>query len=78
MYLICDKKNKTSVGITDDLLIRSLNENSNIVYFEKFSDKVKAGKRKSQLSKFSNTKRISIIKKTNPEFLNLIFTIKDF
>lgn len=80
VYILSGRAKKTIAGISEkdsfliaDESIRSLK----LIYFESFSDRSKAMKRKSKLDKLSDTERLKLIKKKNPELLNLIFIIKD-
>jgi predicted GIY-YIG superfamily endonuclease len=80
IYILSDKNKRTVVGISlkERFSIVNLKEKfSKLVYVEKFFDRAKALRRKSHLNKLGDEKRLKLIKKKNPEMLNLIFTIND-
>lgn len=76
VYITSDKKKNTFVKITEkDKFLHDMNEDSEIIHAETYFDLTKAVRRKNQLSQLTNEKRIELIKKKNPELLNLIFAI---
>jgi len=78
VYILSDKSNVTFVGISGNIKLlfdEQKNSFSKLIYFEKFSDKDKAFRRKRDLDKIDESKRLRIVKNKNPELLNLIFTI---
>ena len=80
VYILSGRAKKTITGISERksfLLADEINKFIKLIYFESFSDRTKAIRRKNQLGKLSDSDRMKLIKKKNPELLNLIFTIKD-
>ncbi len=80
VYIIYENKEKFRIHFSND--VRTVfNDQSAVrlclVYFEKFSDRSKAVRRKKHLDGLMDDALLKLIKKRNPEMLNLIFTIHD-
>ena len=86
IYILAGKKNKTVVGIADNeriFLSDQLSEHLpdkkyetvKLIYFEKIDNRAKALRRKRYLSYLSEKGRLRIVRKYNPELLNLIFDL---
>ncbi len=80
VYIIYDRNNQTLVKIANNkkpVFEDQSKKNSKLVYFEKFDIKSKAMRKKNHLLKLSEEKRMMLIRKKNPELLNLIFALFD-
>lgn len=81
VYILSDKRKNTITGVIDNLpeLLAGLKTKHNsLVYLDIFNDRKKAMKRKRSIMNLKNTDRINFVKKKNPEWLNLINTLKDY
>lgn len=81
VYLLSDKKKNTIPGIIDcgpELQTDLKTKYKTLVYFDKFRDRKKAVRKKRSLLNMENKDRIMYVKKKNPEWLNLIFTLTDY
>ncbi|MEO8665920.1 MAG: hypothetical protein ABI462_10520, partial [Ignavibacteria bacterium] len=73
-------KMNTKIEISDNdgfVFEEQMERFAKLVYFEKFVEKTNAQGKKRYLNKLDKRKRLTLIKKKNPELLNLIFTIFD-
>lgn len=80
VYILIDKKYNAHVNISNDA--RSVFEkqsglDSKLVYFERHCDRGKALRKKRYLTQLNESDRLKLVRKHNPEMLNLIFTIYD-
>ena len=81
VYLLSDRKKNTITGIIEcgPELQSDLKSNyKTLVYFDKYRDRKKAVRKKRTLLKMENKDRIMYVKKKNPEWLNLIFTLQEY
>ncbi|MCB0728315.1 MAG: hypothetical protein KDD00_12685 [Ignavibacteriae bacterium] len=80
LHIFCKNNTNFVIGVSDKT--RFISEDhylmeSKLVYFEIFSDRLKALRRKNYLTKLESPKKLRLIKKNNPDMLNLIFTIPE-
>lgn len=80
VYILSDKRKNTITGIMESIPefqseLRS--KYKSLVYLGIFNDRKKAMKKKRALMNLKGKDRISFVKKKNPEWLNLIFTLTD-
>lgn len=78
LYIFSGRNRKTSIGIADEincLRFEDLKKNSRLVYYEKFNDRKKAMSKKRSLQKADKIKINKLISQSNPDWLNLIFTL---
>ncbi len=81
VYILSDKRKNTIVGILNnepEFQSRLLTKYRSLVYLDFFTDRKKAMRRKREIMNLENKNRVSFVKKKNPEWLNLIFTLTDF
>lgn len=81
VYILSDKRKNTIIGILESLPefqtgLRT--KYKSLVYLDIFNDRKKAMKRKRSIMNLDNKDRIMFVKKKNPEWLNLMFTLKDY
>ena len=80
VYIIYGVQKKISIHISNNVrsVFKELSEaRSYLIYFEKFSNRSKALRKKKYLSSMMKCDLIKLIKKRNPEMLDLIFTINE-
>ena len=78
VYIIHDKKNVVQINISNDedsVFKDQSKRNLKLVYFERFSLRNQALRKRNYLLKLDEERRMKLIKKKNPEMLNLIFTV---
>jgi len=81
VYILSDKRKNTITGIMENLpeFQSGLKTKFNsLVYLDIFNDRKKAMKRKRSIMNMENRERINFVKKKNPEWLKLNFTLKDY
>ena len=80
VYIIYGVQKKISIHISNNVrsVFKELSEaRSYLIYFEKFSNRSKALRKKKYLSSMMKCDLIKLIKKRNPDMLDLIFTINE-
>ena len=80
VYIIFDKNNTAHINISNDessVFEEQSGKHSKLVYFERHCDREKALRRKRYFIKLNDSDKLKLIRKHNPEMLNLIFTIYD-
>ena len=80
VYIILDKKKNAHVKISDNerfVFKAQMERFAKLVYFEKFLERAKALRKKRYLSNLDQDNMLKLVKRKNPEMLNLIFTIFD-
>lgn len=78
VYIAANKYKKTIIGFADEMngfTVGVTKKFSRLVYFEKFNDRKKALIKKRFLERSDKEKIKEIVSKSNPEWLNLIFTL---
>lgn len=81
VYILSDKRKNTIAGIMYSELefnTKIKTKYRSLVYLDIFSDRKKAMKKKREIMNLENKNRICFVKKKNPEWLNLIFTLTDY
>jgi predicted GIY-YIG superfamily endonuclease len=81
VYILSDKRKNTITGIMESIPefqseLRS--KYKSLVYLGIFKDIRKAMKKKRSIMNLEHKERILFVKKKNPEWLNLIFTLSDY
>ena len=85
MYLMASRKDgATYLGVTDNLEVRVSQHKSgkggehtskyqinNLVWFERFPDKVQAREQEFRMKKWSRAWKVALIEDNNPEWLDL-------
>ncbi|MEO8210710.1 MAG: hypothetical protein ABI840_09110 [bacterium] len=80
VYIIIDKNKNAHIKISDNgrfVFKAQMERFGKLVYFEKFLERTKALRKKRYLCNLGQDNMLKLIKKKNPEMLNLIFTIFD-
>lgn len=80
VYIILDKNMNVKIRISDNdrfVFKEQIERFTKLVYFEKFLERTKAMRKKRYLNKLDEDETLRLIKRKNPDLLNLIFTISD-
>ena len=80
VYILSNKRKFTKTGIIGSGLEFQSDlktKYNTLVYFDRFSDRKKALRKKRSILNMENKERILFVKKNNPDWLNLIFTLTD-
>lgn len=81
VYILSDKRKNTISGIMEcgpEFQSELKTKYKNLVYFDRFSDRKNALRKKRTLLNMEKKEIIRFVKKKNPEWLNLIFTLTDY